>query len=310
MNISRIINPQPFSADTLVTLKLTGNIAEIRRVCVPTSMVVQKIDKDHGVNLQTGEVVEYTHNTSRFSDKASVAQSLRKLRDIINTNLLDPDNALWVTLTYATNMKDPLQLYEDYRRFWQRFKYYLQTHNLPKAEYIAAAEPQGRGAWHLHVLFLFDEKRPYIHNSILARLWKHGFTKTKSLQGVDNPGLYLCAYLGDMEIGEAISTGNTHGPIAEVMSQDNQGKIIKKAVIKGARLRLYPPGFNLYRCSRGIKRPQIIQTTEAEAMAIVGDAPLTYEKTISISNDTGEVVNMINYRQFNKARNNQYEQNE
>lgn len=135
----------------------------------------------------------------------------------------------------------------------------------------------------------------------MARIWGHGFTKTKSLQGIDNPGLYLTAYLGDMELSEALRAGNAKGQIAEAEITDAQGKRRKKAIIKGARLHLYPPGFNLYRASRGVKRPEIWQTTEAEAQALVHGAPLTYEKTISIADEAGAVKNIINYRQYNSA---------
>ena len=288
-----------------VTLKISGNILEVKYMRSVPGSPIRKLDQDHGVDLRTGEVIEYKHNANRASDKASVAQSLRKLRDIINANLENPDTALWVTLTYAENMRDTKRLYEDYRRFWQRFRYYLHKQNYPGAEYITAAEPQARGTWHLHGLFLFPCKAPFIPNTDIAKLWGHGFTKTKSLKGIDNPGLYLTAYLGDMELTEAISSGKTHGRITEVDSTDDQGNRKKKAVIKGARLYLYPPGFNLYRCSRGVKRPQVYQTTEAEAMEIVGAAPVTYEKTISITDGSGEVRNIINYRQYNKARNTQ-----
>lgn len=135
----------------------------------------------------------------------------------------------------------------------------------------------------------------------MARIWGHGFTKTKSLQEIDNPGLYLTAYLGDMELSEALRVGNAKGQIAEAEITDEQGKHRKKAIIKGARLHLYPPGFNLYRASRGGKRPEIWQTTEAEAQALVHGAPLTYEKTISITDEAGAVKNIINYRQYNSA---------
>lgn len=302
MNINRIPDVRPEIAETPVTLKISGNILEVKYMRSVPGSPIRKLDQDHGVDLRTGEVIEYKHNASRASDRASVAQSLRKLRDIINANLENPDTALWVTLTYAENMRDTTRLYEDYRRFWQRFRYYLHKENYPGAEYITAAEPQARGAWHLHGLFLFPCKAPFIPNADIAKLWGHGFTKTKSLKGIDNPGLYLTAYLGDMELTEAISTGKTHGWITEVDSSDEQGNRKKKAVVKGARLHLYPPGFNLYRCSRGVKRPQVYHTTEAEAMELVGSAPLTYEKTISITDGAGEVRNIINYRQFNKAR--------
>lgn len=147
-------------------------------------------------------------------------------------------------------------------------------------------------------LFLFPEKAPYVDNSILARAWGLGFTKVKSLNGIGNPGLYLTAYLGDMELSTAIQAGVTLGRVEEADTIDEQGHHQKKAIVKGARLHLYPRGFNLYRFSRGVKRPEIWQTTEAEAQAIIGDAPLTYEKTISVTDGAGEVKNIINYRQY------------
>lgn len=274
---------------------------EVRYSIGTAPITIQKLNADEYIDLRTGEVKEFQHSDNRAQSKSTVSQSLRNLRDLINANLTESENVKWVTLTYRENMTDEKRLYEDWRRFWQRFKYYLHKRGLPPAEYIIAAEPQARGAWHLHCLFLFPEKAPYIHNSEIARIWGHGFTKTKSLQGITNPGLYLTAYLGDMELTEAMSGGVKNGQIREVTTTDEQGRPQKKAVIKGARLHLYPPGFHLFRCSRGVKRPTIYNTTEAEAQAMVGDAPLTFEKTIEVTNDAGETVNIINYRQYTKG---------
>ena len=282
-------------------MKLCGNVIEIRYMrSIPTA-VIEKVNADLYVDKRTGEVKEFRHTENRSDSKNNVSQSLRKVRDLINANLTEPEKALWVTLTYAENMRDAKRLYEDFRRFWQRFLYYLDKHEYPPAEYITAAEPQGRGAWHLHCLFLFPEKAPFIPNADMAHIWGHGFTKTKSLQGIDNPGLYLTAYLGDMELSEALRTGNTKGQIAEAEITDAQGKRQKKAIIKGARLRLYPPGFNLYRASRGVKRPEVWQTTEGEAQEMIHGAPLTYEKTIAITDEAGAIKNIINYRQYTCA---------
>ena len=152
----------------------------------------------------------------------------------------------------------------------------------------------------MHCIILFTDrekfnKYPFIPNSDIAKIWGHGFTKVQSLKGVGNPGLYLTAYLGNMELSEAVSAGQFKaGQLAE--SKDKS-----KAVIKGARLNLYPPGFNLYRCSRGIKRPEIWQTTEREAQAEISGMPLTYEKTISITDASGAVRNIINYRTYTKT---------
>ena len=258
------------------------------------AIAIEKLTADLYADKRTGEVKEFQHHDSRAADKASVAQSLRKLRDLINANLEDPETALWVTLTYQENMTDPARLYDDYRRFWQRFKYYLSKRGHPPAEYIIAAEPQARGAWHLHCLFLFFGKAPFIRNSDIAQIWGHGFTKTQNLRGIGNPGLYLTAYLGNMELTEAVHAG------AFQAKRLAGSKDKSKAIIKGARLNLYPPGFNLYRFSRGIKRPEIWQTTEQEAQAEITGMPLTYEKTISITDEGGTIRNIINYRTYTK----------
>lgn len=293
MNINRISNVRPWQLSTPVTVKRCGNITEIRYVVHgPPTIAIEKLNADLYVDKRSGEIKEFQHHNNRAEDKASVAQSLRKLRDLINANLENPETALWVTLTYRENMRDPARLYEDYRRFWQRVKYYLSKQGYPDTEYIVAAEPQGRGAWHLHCLFLFHEKAPFIPNDDIARIWAQGFTKTKNLKGIGNPGLYLTAYLGDMELSEAVSTGQFK---AEKLAES---KDKSKAVIKGARLKLYPPGFNLYRHSRGVKRPEVRETTEHEAQEETRGMPLTYEKTISITDESGIVRNIINYRTY------------
>lgn len=285
-----------------VTVKLCGDILEVRYMKNrPSGGTIQKYDADSYIDLRTGELKEFAHTENRADSKATVAQSLRNLRDVINTNLTRPERVLWVTFTYRENMNDPEKLYQDFRRFWLRFRY-----QYPTAEYIAAAEPQARGAWHLHCLFFFPDKAPFIPNEQMASLWRQGFTKTKSLKGICNPGLYLTAYLGDMELTEAVQAGVTKGQgIAEKETADERGNRKEKAVIKGARLFLYPPGFRLFRCSRGIKRPEILRTTEEQAQKIVGSAPLTFEKTIEVRNDSGEVLNTINYRQYTKQKGDQ-----
>lgn len=302
MQVRRIDNERP-ALPAPVTVKVCGNVIEVRHSFGGTpEIAIEKLNANEYVDLRTGEIKLFQHTASRAEDKASVAQSLRNLRDTINSNVVDPATVLWVTLTYRENMKDTQRLYEDYHAFIKRLRRYLQKHGHPPVEYIAAAEPQGRGAWHLHCLFLFPEKAPFIPNAHMAKLWGHGFTKTKSLKGVDNPGLYLTAYLGDMELTEAAMSGTTRGRLGEVEAEDEQGRKVKKAVIKGARLHLYPSGFNLYRCSRGVKRPQVLHMAEWEAQQIIKDAPLTYEKTIAVTDNEGQTLNIINYRQYNRAK--------
>ena len=194
----------PPNGDAPVTIKYTGNITEVSYAQRDSECSIRKLDKDHYIALETGEVKDFQHGINRASNLTTVAQSLRNLRDIINTNVTEPQNCLWVTLTYAENMTDHERLYQDFRKFWMRFSNYLKKSALPPAEYIVAMEPQGRGAWHAHLIIIFQQEAPYIPNAKIAEIWGFGFVKTRPLTNIDNVGLYLTAYLADMDVTQAL----------------------------------------------------------------------------------------------------------
>lgn len=295
-------NMHPLS-DSPVQLKCMGNIFDVRSMTRSPQIPIRKLDKDCCLELATGEVREFKHAERRTDNLTSVAQSLKCLREYVNTNVTDPRKALFITLTYAANMQDTKTLYNDFRKFNMRLSYYLHRNRLPPYEYIVAIESQARGSLHAHLLLIFQTKAPFIPNKKLADIRGHGFVKIKALKNVDNVGAYLSAYLGDMELNETLSIPDTGCKGFKIVeSIDIDGKKRTKAVVKGARLRLYPKGFRLFRKSRGIRPPVIKECTNAEAMQEIGCANLTYEKTIRITNDNGEVYNVINYRHYNKNR--------
>lgn len=288
--------------DSHVQLKTMGNIYEVRCMsCQSPKIPILKLDKDYFLELTTGEIREFKHADRRTDNLASVAQSLKHLREYINTNVTDPRKALFITLTYAENMQSAETLYNDFRKFNMRLSYYLRKSGLPPYEYIVAIEPQARGSLHAHLILIFPVNAPFIPHEKLATLWGHGFVKIKALKNVDNIGAYLSAYLGDMELNEALPTSNTKCKGFKIVeSIDEHGNRRSKAVIKGARLKLYPKGFRLFRKSRGIKPPIIKECTYAEAIQEIGNSVLTYEKTVKISGDDGTIYNIINYRHYNK----------
>ena len=98
--------------------------------------------------------------------------------------------------------------------------------------------------------------------------------------------MYLTAYLTDLDLNEDM--------------ERLTGKKVAKAIVKGARLKLYPKGVRIYRCSRGIKRPITYKTTEEEAQKIVSNSTLVYEKTLRIANCEDKTINIINYRNYNR----------
>lgn len=198
-------------------------------------------------------------------------------------------------------MRDSVRLYSDMDRFTKRLRYYLKKRSLPEMEYIYCIEPQGRGAFHAHCILILETNAPFIENTEMARIWRYGFTKTKSLKNITNPGLYLTSYMSHLEFEQAVKVGETRGyeyKIVECAGED--GNPVSKAIVKGARLRLYPAGMRLFRVSKGIKRPIVTECTEGEAMEIVGDAPLTFQRTIRVKDDDEKTLNIINYRHYNK----------
>ena len=61
MEIKRIENIRPELADT-VTVKVAGNVTEVRFSRTTGGSPIRKIDKDHGVNIRTGELVISTQH--------------------------------------------------------------------------------------------------------------------------------------------------------------------------------------------------------------------------------------------------------
>lgn len=287
-----------------VRVKETGNIIELMHMtCKNRRCHIQKLDDEQYVDLKTGEVKEFVHMDSRADDLNGVRVSLARLRDYLNTNITDVTRCRWVTLTYAQPhgkpMTDTDRLYKDFKKFVMRFHYRYGAF-----EYIVAMEPQGSGSWHAHVVFIFPGKAPYIPNDEMAKIWGQGFTKTRRLDNVDNVGAYLTAYLGDMEIHEFCNLEDHPSGLfcKDVDYIDDDGKEQKKTYVKGGRIHLYPPNFNLYRCSRGIKKPVVSYMQEKDAEKKVSAATLTFQQTVVIEDPDTGFENDISYRYYNSER--------
>ena len=251
---------------------VSGNVVEFVEISSkPSAPSVRKLSASEYLNLVTGEVCEYDRSDSRADNVDSLRKSFRALREIVNANCTDPHRLHWVTLTYADNMTDTVQLQHDFDTFWKRFRRWCVKSQLTPPQYITAIEPQARGAWHMHCILIWEHKRPYVdNNAVFAPLWGHGFTK---IQGVpddcDNLGAYLSAYLSDMALGD---------------ESDKTGK----KYVKGARLSLYPVGVNIYRHSRGIKKPESVEIPVKSIEKEKASAgTLTYSCTYLVEYDVG-----------------------
>jgi len=274
-----------------------GHILEVQHMeKVNRSANIKKLDSDRYIDLSTGEIKEFSHSENRQQNFNSLRQTFKKLRYLINNNFVGSKNELHVILTYKENMKDTKRLYSDFDKFFKRLRYKYKKET--SIDYLTVVEPQGRGAWHFHVLVRFNDLESiFIKNKDLRELWGNGFVQIKSLKDIDNIGAYLSAYLADVELSEdnviqAIAEGS------EISVKVVEGE--EKKFIKGGRLHMYPSGMNLYRKSRGIIEPEREEMPYHAVKKIVGSAQPHYQKSITI--EDGDFKNTIQYEQYNTKR--------
>jgi len=182
-------------------------------------------------------------------NKRSLRMIFKKLRQLINTNFTDDESEtqLFITLTYKENMQDDKKLHKDFKDFFARLKRHVKEHELA---YISIVEPQGRGAWHVHLLLkTLNQPGLFIPHQDIEKLWGHGATRTERLQA-DNLGSYFVAYLSNAELSDAKIEA------LEVSDEDIKEQDGKK-YLKGIRLKWYPDYMQIYRHSRNIKQPSI-----------------------------------------------------
>ena len=295
---------QAIDNNKMVRVKKMNHIVEVVSIQSATNGLnkIHKLSKTHYVFKDTGEIKEYKLSKNRGQNIAGLKKSFRRIRDLINNNFTGHGNEIHVTLTYAENMTDPKRLYSDFEKFWKRYQYRYGKN----CDYLSVVEPQGRGAWHCHVLIRHnDVDKLYIPSDEMARLWGHGFIKIRSLKGVDNIGAYLSAYLGDIELTEETlkSAFGKTGSLDKIEIKEVEVNGNKKRYIKGGRLHLYPPGMNIYRKSKGIVFPEVEKMKYGDVKKIVGTATPNYSTTVTILDDEKEkILNRITYEHYNMKR--------
>lgn len=263
---------------------------------------IRKINADEYIVINSGELKRFKKNNGKQAE--FLRRAFKNLEHLIKTNFDTEENehnALFITLTYAENMKDSDKLYEDFDKFMKRLKYEYSDHVF---QYIAVAEPQARGAWHMHVLLKSDKPVLFIDNKKMARIWRHGFTETERIKGKD-PGKYFAAYFTSLE------TEAKEHEIGAAYATDGKGKRYKK----GARLNFYPKCMNFYRCSRNITRPTKDNAVYGDIRKEYGSPEkvntyaVTEERavyTVSESPTVDETLNTIQREEYRKLTEDEY----
>ena len=287
-----VVNIRPNAHET-VSVKSAGNVTEIKYVRYRgKGGTTKKLSKTEYVDTRTGEIKQFNPQIKRTDDIVSVVRTIKQGRDIIRANCFEPRLCRFLTLTYADNMTDPKKLANDYKNFLKRL-----PEDIKPYKWVSAVEPQKRGAWHLHVIFVYQTEAPYVENSVIRNAWKQGFVRVEAVDDVDDIGAYLCAYLTDVDVSDEVIKPN-----ADYKTVIDKDTGTPKRIQKGARLCMYPAGMHIFRWSKNCIKPSLEIMTSTKADERIKNHTLVYENTSYIEDTESGFKNTINTRVYNKAR--------
>ena len=208
---------------------------------------IKKISNEQYIVLATGEIKEFNRKNNKGDENIrSIRRALGKCRDIINTNLIDEEKAISLTLTYEEKVDDVKQVGKDFTAFIRRLR-----NMVGECEYIYVVELQKRGSWHIHAILIFDTKAPFIACEEIESMWGKGIVDVQNMKNAMALGLYLTT---DVKKDES---GNTK--------------------VKGAPIDKYEKGMRVFRCSRGLKKPTIKYKQGKDIKGELADKELIYE---------------------------------
>ena len=265
------------SADN-VTICITNHIIDVtvtRKRNTKGFSDIVKIDKDHYVVKNTGEIKEYAHvEKSQEMIASNRRKSMNKkfsyLRQYINMNFKGEDCERHITLTYAEPTEDMAKCKNNFKKFWKRFLY-----RYGEMEYIAVFEPHQKGTWHIHVLVKKDSvQRLKLLKNEVEKIWGNGYIRISDFRNHNDIGLYFCNLLG------------------EDISKDKKKK--------SSRLEYYPLHAKIYTSSKGLAKPTLLHIGDEELKEIVRNRKPCFEQGYSIRMcDTDHEVNRIGRITYN-----------
>ena len=229
----------------------------------------KRISNTQYIDTESGEIKSYSNNVEKYKSKELLQNNMRKLKELILLNFDENTNAVLITLTLDENSatQDLKEIKEYLKSFFKKLKYRFR--NNYELCYIYKCEIQGNENWHVHILLKdYNNKKIFFDNSLIYKLWGHGFTYTELVK--DNKEFIAFA--------ENDSSDNCNNSsiqrIASYFGKTSQILNIKK----------YEKVFG---CSRNIERAKVIDVTYEEGAKQIADenAILESSKTIEIRKD-------------------------
>ena len=243
-----------------------GAIIEIRTINrYPQAATIKRLNDKEYICCSTGEVKEYMSNTKKIGNKniEALNRAMKKLRLLIAANCAahKQEEMLFITLTYAENMQDTKRLYADFKEYIRRLR-----RKYSDIEYIYVAEPQARGAWHIHAI-LYSSGAIYITPEEQHKFWEFGRCRAERLKSAKDIGAYITSYF-------CFDVNNPRHK-------------------KTSRLERYPKNMRFYRTSKGIIKPEENYCyNQQELQEILTEIKISYDKTnsITVKTNNGDIT--------------------
>lgn len=274
--ISKIINTRKINDNDSVNYTLINDEIRITHNSFHNTVArMKKMNNRFGINVETGELIEFNRSQNRGQRICDFKRSLSNLRDIIKLNVVELEKCFFITLTYEDNISDRNVLRKDFDNFIRKFR-----RKFGGCKYINAVEYQGRGALHCHLIVIFNEVPIVsITNEDINKCWKLGSANIGPVTSAEADAKYLTNFLfGYNEDNEDL---------------DYQFKSKKQR--KSERIGFYKSNSRLYSCSQDIKRPEVVKNvsySEVKKMFNLTEC----EKSLSIWNDDNNIVTIENYK--------------
>ena len=103
------VNP---TKDSYVTVTKMGNTTELQYMSFyNTEAKIKKLSESEYVVVETGEIKPFEKKAETRADSSnSLKKTMKRIRELVTTNITDPRKVRWCTLTYKENVTDPHKL--------------------------------------------------------------------------------------------------------------------------------------------------------------------------------------------------------
>lgn len=224
----------------------------------------KRIDKDHYVDTETGEVKEYKHNQTKTVE--SFRECHKKIPMIIKGYFRGLENEREIILNYDYQLFEPKSLSDDFKAFLKSFK------NLSSDFiYLYGKEPFNDGSWYIRCIIKINNDSNFrFSEEQMKKAWKKGPVTIKPIGNIDR---FSWSF--------------------DVLRTEERKK----------KLRFYPSEFHPFGYTRGLNI-HLKNITYKELPKYIGDKKLQFKQqySLGIVDDKGNVNSFgkLKYEQYKK----------